>query len=215
MSIDVHDAFIIEFDDACSNTLCDELIHFFETNKPNHTVISVGHYIEKKTKTSVDVPFNPEIREHVILNNRYQLIIAKTKNEYTDILIKSGLDKKPHKEGLYSIASHIKGSAQTNLIVQKSEAGQYYNWHNDWAPTQDRLLTCILYLNDLKDDAGGATHFSSGRVVKPKKGKVLIFPSSISYVHRGDMVQKGNKYIVTTFSVFDNTQLYSFPFIIS
>jgi hypothetical protein len=52
----------------------------------------------------------------------------------------------------------------------------------------------------MDEDAGGCTEFSNGRVVRPEKGKVLIFPTTPQYVYRGAIVNKGTKYEITTFA---------------
>ena len=54
----------------------------------------------------------------------------------------------------------------------------------------------------MDEDAGGCTEFSNGRSVRPEKGKVLIFPATPQYVHRGAIVKKGSKYGITTFTVY-------------
>lgn len=220
--MDFHNAYIIEFENAFPDTLCDEFIHFYDTNKIDYSFMlgKDGHISElKKYKSSTDVPVNLKIKEQVILNNKYQNIIKTLKHKYADILIEKGLDKKPYDDGEYNIAPIIKNSKQSDLMVQKSEVGQYYKWHSDWIPGKDRILACILYLNTLEDDAGGNTHFLSGKVIKPKKGKVVIFPCTLNYLHMGDTLKKDFKYIITTFSSFDfeiekKEQKKSYPFFI-
>lgn len=206
MGINFNDPFIMEFDNACPDKLCDELINFCDANKPDPFFMSKDHDIKvaKKVKTSVDIPLNLNIQEQMILNNKCQNILRMAVLKYADILVEKSLGNNSY---------DIKNSIQTNVVVQKSEVGQYYHWHSDWAPNSNRLLTCILYLNTLDEDAGGTTDFMYGRSIKPKKGKILIFPSSINYIHRGDTLKNGSKYIVTTFSIYNNQTSY-FPFII-
>ena len=212
MSVDVHDAFIIEFENTFSDSICDELINFFDTNPTDSTFIT---WDNSMIKTSTDTITNPQIRNHTMLNDKYQRILNTVKYKYADAITEKGLDLKPYDNTKHCISSIIKISHQSNVVVQKSEVGQYYTWHTDFTPGQDRLLTCILYLNDVEDDAGGTTEFLSGRIVKPRKGKVLIFPSTITYVHRGNKVEKDSKYIVTTFSIYNHPIKETFPFIVS
>jgi len=201
MSIDVHDAFIVEFKNACPNSLCDEMIDFYENNKQEDQLMT-GNRPPVHTKTSTDVPMNASVDKHVKLDRKYQDIIYRKKIEYTKILIKKGLDRRPNNITPYTIESFVEVSGQTGLIVQKSNTGEYYKWHSDWKPKYDRFLTCILYLNTLGDDDGGTTRFTNGRVIKPEKGKLLIFPATMSYVHQGDIVKKGPKYIAVTFCTY-------------
>ena len=199
MSVDVHDAFIIEFENAFSNSLCDELINFCDTNPIDSTFMGWNNSM---IKTSTDTVANIKMQNHMMLDNKYQRILNTVKCKYADSIIDKGLDIKSYDNAKHYISSIIKISDQSCLVVQKSEVGQYYNWHTDFAEGEDRLLTCILYLNDVEDDAGGTTEFTSGRIVKPRKGKVLIFPSTLTYVHRGNKVKKDSKYIITTFSIY-------------
>jgi Rps23 Pro-64 3,4-dihydroxylase Tpa1-like proline 4-hydroxylase len=205
-----HDAYIMEFENAFPDYICDKFIHACETNEIDHQFMLRRNRVDMsslhKLKTSVDVPLNISKREQSILNNVYHELIKEVKIKYANSLIDKGLDKKPYDEWSYNTADFIKKSLQSDALIQKSDIGQYYNWHNDWSPREDRLLTCILYLNNLEEDAGGNTEFSSGKVIKPQKGKVLIFPSTISYVHRGGVVKKGPKYIIATFSVYNPSQ---------
>lgn len=76
----------------------------------------------------------------------------------------------------------------------------FYHWHCDFVSNklktcqQVRLYTFIWYLNDVND--GGETEFLHG-LIKPKAGKILIFPSTITYYHRGRMPISDDKYIIT------------------
>tara|TARA_R110000823_G_C15737162_1_gene480408 strand:+ start:81 stop:722 length:642 start_codon:yes stop_codon:yes gene_type:complete len=201
MSIDVHDAFIIEFKNACSNSLCDEMIDFYENNGQNNKLL-IGYIPPVDTKTSMDVPMDSSIDKHVKLDRKYQDVIYRKKNEYIKTLIRKRLDRRPYNTAPYTIESYIEVSGQTGLVVQKSNTGEYYKWHSDWKPKCDRFLTCILYLNTLGDDDGGTTRFTNGRVIKPEKGKLVIFPATMSYVHQGDIVKKGPKYIAVSFCTY-------------
>ena len=54
----------------------------------------------------------------------------------------------------------------------------------------------MVYLND--DFEGGETEFLYyKRRERPEKGKLLLWPAGYTHTHRGGMVLKGNKYIVT------------------
>jgi hypothetical protein len=203
---------IVEYENACPDELCDQFIRQWVTPKEN-TMLKFhrGDNKFEENKTSKDLAFDGRNQEHVAMNNRYHHMLQSVKNKYADILLEKNLDKHGYDGGPYLFRNTIRNSTQSDVIIQKSEVGQYYNWHYDYNPS--RLLTCILYLNDMEDDAGGCTEFTCGRIVKPTKGKVLIFPATINYIHRGTIVKKGSKYIITTFSFIDERP--TFPFKIS
>ena len=61
----------------------------------------------------------------------------------------------------------------------------------------NRVLTYIIYLNDIEE--GGETELLHKRVrIKPKTGRIVIFPAGFPYVHRGNPPLTGVKYILTS-----------------
>jgi hypothetical protein len=58
-----------------------------------------------------------------------------------------------------------------------------------------RALTFIWYLNDVTDD--GYTEFIDGTRIQPETGKLLIFPATWTYLHRGVSPKTETKYICT------------------
>ena len=84
------------------------------------------------------------------------------------------------------------------LVRAYNKGEGYFNWHNDFSFYKDsgfRLLTLIWYLNNVEE--GGQTEFIDGTIIKPKRGSVLIFPTSWYLAHRGKMPLSNKKYIVT------------------
>tara|TARA_B100000902_G_scaffold205961_1_gene196316 strand:- start:1180 stop:1962 length:783 start_codon:yes stop_codon:yes gene_type:complete len=71
--------------------------------------------------------------------------------------------------------------------IQRTRPHDRYDWHADnmqiWHENKDRQLTYIFYLNDVEE--GGETEFMNGIRVKPKAGRMMLFPSTWTYVHRG------------------------------
>jgi hypothetical protein len=206
--------YIIEFENQFPDDFCDNLINICNTNYnvgTGHDFMLSWNNINpdmlKKFKTSEDIFLNHA--QKMAFNKTYYHIMKKVKSKYSDILIEKNLDR----DNIFGnpIMQYLtNNSEQSDVVIQRSIVGQQYNWHSDFVhPKLDglgggmRILTCILYLNDMEDDAGGCTEFTCGRIVKPKKGKVLIFPSTIQYLHRGTIVKKGSKYIITTFSFID------------
>jgi hypothetical protein len=80
--------------------------------------------------------------------------------------------------------------------IQKTAPGEGYEWHQD-GNTKDgyvRALTYIWYLNDVPE--GGETEFYDGTLIKPAQGRMLLFPATWTFMHRGK-TPASNKYIVT------------------
>ena len=81
----------------------------------------------------------------------------------------------------------------TGYQIQKTQPGDYYIWHHD--QTKTRLVTFIWYLNDVKD--GGYTEFIDGTRIQPETGKLIIFPATWDFLHRGVSPKTETKYLCT------------------
>ena len=89
----------------------------------------------------------------------------------------------------------------TDLKIQKTLPTEgYHVWHLEHGKGFDlepSAFVFSIYLND--DEEGGETeflHFS--KRVKPKKGRIVIWPAGFPYVHRGNPPLSGEKYILTS-----------------
>jgi hypothetical protein len=89
----------------------------------------------------------------------------------------------------------------TGLKIQKTLPTEgYHVWHIEHGlgfDNEPRAFVFSIYLNDVED--GGETeflHFS--KRVKPKTGRIVIWPAAFPYVHRGNSPLSGEKYIVTS-----------------
>ena len=89
----------------------------------------------------------------------------------------------------------------TNLKIQKTLPTEgYHVWHIEHGKglgNEARAFVFSIYLNDVEE--GGETeflHFS--KRVKPKTGRIVIWPAAFPYVHRGNPPLSGEKYILTS-----------------
>ena len=89
----------------------------------------------------------------------------------------------------------------TGLKIQKTLPTEgYHVWHIEHGKgfeNEPRAFVFSIYLNDIED--GGETeflHFS--KRVKPKTGRIVIWPAAFPYVHRGNPPLSGKKYILTS-----------------
>ena len=89
----------------------------------------------------------------------------------------------------------------TSLKIQKTLPTEgYHVWHIEHGQgyeNEARAFVYTVYLNDVEE--GGETeflHFS--KRVKPKKGRIVIWPAAFPYVHRGNSPLSGKKYILTS-----------------
>jgi hypothetical protein len=85
-------------------------------------------------------------------------------------------------------------------IQQYKPGGGFHMWHAERAssiyPQVTRHLVFMMYLNDVTD--GGETEFLNQNLkVKAEKGKMLIWPTDWTHMHRGITSNTQEKYIVT------------------
>ena len=185
--------YIFEVDDIVPRALCEEIIEKFE-NDPNKSVGVMSGGVCANLKNSIDLPMvdnHPEwestvkkLKEHVYLGM----------SKYFEHLNKNVLCNKEH-----LLWNQFYNVNMTTLQLQKYETGGHYVWHSDNNLEQSRLIAILIYLNDIDDESGGCTEFINGKIIKPRVGKIVFFPATWTYPHRGQKVEKGVKYVVSGF----------------
>lgn len=100
-----------------------------------------------------------------------------------------------------------------NLQKYLANQGGYPYWHCELYPkagdtqseTLHRTLLWTLYLNDGFDE--GETQFlHQQRRIKPRTGSILIAPAAFTHAHRGNMPRGGDKYIATSWVLFQRAE---------
>ena len=88
--------------------------------------------------------------------------------------------------------------------IQRYNAGEHYHWHIDGGSHDfsQRQLVALWYLNDVPGPGGETEFLFQGIKVKPEQGKLVLFPPFWTHEHRAVTLQKGVKYIATTWVVF-------------
>jgi len=106
----------------------------------------------------------------------------------------------------YPAVQLLKKHRSKFIKIQKTHPTQgYHQWHceNDGGEL-DRVLSWILYLNDIEE--GGETEFLYQSLrIKPKTGTFILFPGYFTHVHRGNPPLNGVKYIATGWIEFLHT----------
>lgn len=104
-----------------------------------------------------------------------------------------------------------------NLQRYTADQGGYPYWHCETFPrdsgceTLHRHLLWTVYLND--GFAEGETEFLyQQRKVTPRTGSLLIAPAGFTHTHRGNRPRGGDKYIATSWILFQRAeQLFPAP----
>lgn len=169
----------MELDGHLDPEFCEEIIKQFEED-PNKEMGHTGGGFNPNYKSSIDLGIH-RYRSWNPITEKLNILVNEGKQRYMDWLHVM----LPWKD------SSLERSKHNGFQIQKSGK---YDWHDDSNTEEDgeRVFTFIWYLNTI--DEGGETDLIYKKV-KPRVGKLLIFPSTWTYVHRG--LPAENKYIIT------------------
>ena len=187
--------FVKEYENSLSSEMCKEMIKRFELDsRKGHGQVSGGYKPDVKKSIDLDISSHPEWF-NIVESLKKELI--KCAKDYTSCISKmydrciNPLDE----DGLFSFFDSVRIK---DFNIQKTEPGGGYIWHNDDIPFNRRHLVFIWYLNTVEPECGGSTDILNNDIsIQPVEGKLLIFPSSWLFVHRGRLLKKGVKYICT------------------
>lgn len=168
--------------------LCDGLIAHFEGNAGRHKPGFVGDgVVDESFKRSLDLTLPPKA-----LGDPENRVF----HDYFDRLNRcfwDYLDQWPF------LKSFLDGVHIGNFNIQKYGEGDHFGGlHSERTALSNahRVLVWMTYLNDVA--AGGETEFPHFALkVRPTKGKTLIWPAEWTHAHRGCVVERGPKYIIT------------------
>jgi len=126
--------------------------------------------------------------------------LAKNTKEYIktldDLVVKNHEKENTTRE--YSTFGNF--ATNDSFMIQKytKQKGRYI-YHNDFQSDYKnkkyRAITYLWYLNNVEE--GGETEFWGTHKIKPETGKLLLFPASWTFPHRGKMPISSDKYIIT------------------
>ena len=92
-------------------------------------------------------------------------------------------------------------SSWTYKVQKTPPGGGYHVWHceNGTFIHRDRVLTWMVYLNDIPLGHGGATDFLHQKIsLQPSRGTVVMWPACYTHMHRGAFLTGDiDKYITT------------------
>ena len=184
--------FIYECDDVFPVDFCNRVIDKFEKSNLKFKG-TIGDSITSSIKQSTDLRMYDE-PEWVEEEKYFHDMIRKAMKKYETFLLKMDVDDQVKK----SMSDILIESHVFPPQIQRTEPNEYYHWHHDQSRNSHwKLFTYIIYLNDVEEDSGGTTEFSCGKIIQPKAGKIIFFPCTWTYFHRGKTLEKGIKYIAT------------------
>jgi hypothetical protein len=182
--------FIGVYDNYITTEECNKVIKMYENeNKFNNTMNRIGgeksSILDKQDQQYFAQSYNLEIWWDDLKTMMFNFDIAF--NHYS---------KNTGARDAYGTDFHF-----TSLKIQKTLPTEgYHVWHVEHGKgfrNEPRAFVFSIYLNDVEE--GGETeflHFS--KRVKPKTGRIVIWPAAFPYIHRGNPPLLGEKYILTS-----------------
>jgi len=169
------------------DSLCDDLINFFESNPDKQKNGVAGQGVSLDIKKSVDISISP----HEVASKENEVF-----KSYFDALFSCHKDYMDQWPFLAEVASTLEIGPFNIQRYHPGEHFQHVHTERYSIDTLQRVLAWMTYLNDM--DEGGSTFFTHyGIEVQPKKGLTLIWPAEWTHAHRGNLVTTGSKYIIT------------------
>lgn len=183
--------FIGVYDNYITQEECNKAIKLYEDqNKFNNTINRIGgeeaSILQKQDQQFFAAPFNLDLWWESLKPMMFNFDIA-----WNHYIKNTGAGDAYDKAPFYF----------TNLKIQKTLPTEgYHVWHIEHGKgfeNEARAFVFSVYLNDVED--GGETEFLNfSKRVKPKTGRIVIWPAGFPYVHRGNPPLSGEKYILTS-----------------
>lgn len=181
-------SFIFEKPNALNKEFCENVISRFEEDTAGHYKGRIGQLADQDSsiKKSTDLVVSGKEHWNDVDRALFQSIgmaILEFRETYPFF-------KGPFKDMGYG--------------VQRTNPGEHYHWHIDGGSHDfsHRQLVAIWYLNDVAGPGGETEFLFQDIKVKPELGKLILFPPFWTHEHRGVTLEKGVKYIATTWIVF-------------
>ena len=170
-------------------SICDELIAYFELNKRKQTQGITAGGKDLKVKNTLDLIVSPK-----------DLLLPENKclQSYFAALFECYADYAKQWPFLQEFATELQIG---RFNIQRYEKGQHFqkvHTERSCISTLHRLFAWMTYLNDVAPQDGGSTVFTHyGLEFQPKKGQTLIWPAEWTHAHKGNMLTANSKYIIT------------------
>ena len=200
--------FIREYKNSISSEVCDEIIRKFELEEDKHcgkTISGVHKDIKDTTDYQLFSPIDKTIKE--VWKNIDKILYDELKQKMKSYITE--LDGIFFNDISYNLFNY-QFLSDDGFMIQKYKKGiGKYIYHNDFKNDviqhRHRVITYLWYLNDV--DEGGTTEFLGGKLhIKPEKGKLVLFPASWCFPHRGNVPISNDKYIITGWFYEENNE---------
>ena len=176
--------FIKVYDDVLSQEECHKCIEIFETGRDEKKLNKLNNHNQKFTQYWIS---EKEYGEFIDLL-KFKIGIYHSK-------YKSYISERLDYQFIFPYKYNFEGFKIKEYVPElKEEFGR----HTDTSTRRScrRFLSSLIYLNDVEE--GGETTFNDV-IIKPKEGRLLIFPPLWMFPHAGKIPISNIKYILTTY----------------
>ena len=182
--------FIGVYDNYITEQECNRAIEVFEQQAKLRNTLNRQSFEQVPVSIKQDQQFFANGRNIEIWHDELKVLMANFNMAFK------------HYEETTGVGSYLGTDLHyTSLKIQTTLPTEgYHVWHVEHGKgyeNEARALVYSIYLNDVED--GGETEFLNfSKRVKPKKGRIVIWPAGFPYVHRGNPPLSGEKYILTS-----------------
>ncbi|MCX7553961.1 2OG-Fe(II) oxygenase [Marinicella sp. S1101] len=223
--------FIEIYENALDRDFCERCIKKFGSSAEQHKG-QTGHGVDpiKKNSTDITITQSQQWQEEVahlqgvVLGGLIQYVrkypFALVGSIALQVQTPDGVEQisyvdipKLNDESLARLIQTVFRLGSINIQKYDQNEGGYFYYHSEIYPHPSdpqndalhRKLLWMFYLNDV--DEGGETEFFHQKVVaKPKLGSLVIAPAGFTHTHRGNMPVSNDKYIFTSWVLYQRSE---------
>ncbi len=217
--------------EALPAPVCSELIARFEAH-PEVCAGLAGGRVDERIKLSRDLgvlgrPEFADLVEQVLQATRKQLIqyvrrfpyvvLAGSSFATTDARTGAAVSLTPEllrelsDASLMSLLQQVFRLGDLNLQHYTQHTGGYFAWHAEVSPSDPtgeplhRVLPFMIYLNDVAEGGETEWYYQDLRI-RPRAGTLVMWPAYFTHTHRGLTPRSGDKYILTSWILYQRAQ---------
>lgn len=187
---------------SLSPEICNDIINYFEIEENGKYEGNTGGGLRKDIKDTLDFQIPAKNEKNKPHWNRIRDLLERELNNNVKKYVKKINDAitvvEENSDNKYKVFDKFV-SFETIQIQRYTKLKGRYIYHQDflteWETKKFRVITFLWYLNDVAE--GGETEFWGTHRIKPEAGKLLFFPATWTYPHRGMMPISNDKYIIT------------------
>ena len=223
--------FIGIYDDALSVETCERIIEKFESFPQIQTEGRIGSGVDKRKKDSVDcciseyqewtevnqLLFNVTLEKLTAYIEAYPFLVCGALSPAVQLESGEVVEVSPDNLGRISaeqkrqITLSLYRPGYLNLQKYAKGSGGFHHWHSEIYPkeahcdTLHRVLLFMFFLNTV-EEGGHTEFFYQEQKVAPRAGRMVIAPAGFTHTHKGSVPISNDKYIVTSWILFQRAE---------